>query len=35
MAVPADLREVPRTKTTIVDDSGRTGPKRNGVRERA
>ncbi len=35
MAVPADIRSVPRPKNTIVDDSGRDGPKRYAVRERA
>ena len=35
MAVPADIRVVPRPKNTIVDDSGRDGPKRYAVRERA
>ena len=35
MAVPADIRAVPRPKNTIVDDSGRDGPKRYAVRERA
>ena len=35
MAVPADIRAVPRPKNTIVDDSGREGPKRYAVRERA
>lgn len=35
MAVPADIRAVPRPKNTIVDDSGRDGPKRYAVRQRA
>lgn len=35
MAVPADIRAVPRPVNTIVDDSGRDGPKRYAVRERA
>ena len=35
MAVPADIRAVPRPKNTIVDDSGREGPKRYAVRERS
>ncbi len=35
MAVPADIRAVPRPKNTIVDDSGHAGPKRYAVRERA
>ena len=35
MAVPADIRAVPRPRNTIVDDSGRDGPKRYAVRERA
>lgn len=34
MAVPADIRAVKRPKNTIVDDSGREGPKRYAVRER-
>lgn len=35
MAVPADIRAVPRPVNTIVDDSGRDGPKRYAVRQRA
>ena len=35
MAVPADIRAVPRPTNTIVDDSGRDGPKRYAVRERS
>ena len=35
MAVPADIRAVPRPGNTIVDDSGREGPKRYAVRERS
>ena len=35
MAVPAEIRAVPRPKNTIVDDSGRDGPKRYAVRERS
>ncbi len=35
MAVPVDIRAVPRPKNTIVDDSGREGPKRYAVRERS
>lgn len=35
MAVPADIRAVPRPKNTIIDDSGRDGPKRYAVRKRA
>lgn len=35
MAVPADIRAVPRPVNTIVDDNGREGPKRYAVRERA
>lgn len=35
MAVPAEIRAVPRPKNTIVDDSGREGPKRYAVRERS
>lgn len=34
MAVPADIRAVERPVNTIVDDSGRDGPKRYAVRER-
>ena len=35
MAVSAEIRAVPRPKNTIVEDSGRDGPKRYAVRERA
>ena len=35
MAVPAEIRAVPRPKNTIVEDSGREGPKRYAVRERS
>lgn len=35
MAVPADIRAVPRPKNTVVEDNGRDGPKRYPVRERA
>ena len=35
MAVPAEIRAVPRLKNTIVDDSGREGSKRYAVRERS
>lgn len=35
MAVPAEIRAVPRPKNTVVDDSGRDGPKRYAVRERS
>ena len=35
MAVPAEIRAVPRPKNTIVDDSGRDGPKRYAVRVRS
>lgn len=35
MAVPADIRAVKRPINTIVDDSGRDGPKRYAVRERS
>ena len=35
MGVPADIRAVSRPVNTIVDDSGRDGPKRYAVRERA
>ena len=35
MAVPLSVRQVERPKNTIVDDSGRDGPKRYAVRERA
>lgn len=34
MPVPADIRAVERPKNTIVNDSGRDGPKRYAVRER-
>ena len=34
MAVPADIRAVERPVNTIVDDSGRDGPKRYAVCER-
>lgn len=34
MAVPADIRAVPRPVNTIVDDSGHDGPKRYAVRQR-
>lgn len=34
MAVPAEIRAVPRPKNTVVSDSGRDGPKRYAVRER-
>jgi len=35
MAVPINVRQVERPKTRIVDDSGRDGPNRYAVRERA
>lgn len=35
MAVPAKIRAVPRPVNTIVDDSGREGPKRYAVRQRS
>lgn len=35
MAVPADIRAVSRPVNTIVDDSGREGPKRYAVRQRS
>lgn len=35
MAVPADIRAVKRPVNTIVEDSGRDGPKRYAVRERS
>lgn len=35
MAVPAEIRAVPRPRNTVVDDSGRDGPKRYAVRERS
>ncbi len=35
MAVPAEIRAVPRPVNTIVDDSGRDGPKRYAVRQRS
>ena len=34
MAVPEDIRAVPRPVNTIVDDSGSNGPKRYAVRQR-
>ena len=34
MAVPAEIRAVPRPKNTVVGDSGHDGPKRYAVRER-
>ena len=34
MAIPSDIRAVPRPVNTIVDDSGRDGPKRYAVRQR-
>ena len=34
MAVPAEIRAVPRPKNTVVSDTGRDGPKRYPVRER-
>ncbi len=34
MAVPAEIRAVPRPKNSVVSDSGRDGPKRYTVRER-
>jgi len=35
MAVPAEIRAVPRPVNTIVDDSGKDSPKRYSVRQRA
>jgi len=35
MAVPAEIRAVPRPKNTIVDDSGKDGLKRYAVRQRS
>lgn len=35
MAVPEDIRSVPRPVNTIIDDSGRDGSKRYAVRERS
>lgn len=35
MAVPAEIRAVPRPVNTIVDDSGTNNPKRYAVRQRA
>lgn len=35
MPVPEDIRTVPRPVNTIVDDSGRDGPKRYAVRQRS
>ena len=34
MAVPTEIRAVPRPKNTVVEDSGHNGPKRYAVRER-
>lgn len=35
MPVPESVRKVPRPKNTVVEDSGRDGPKRYSVRERS
>lgn len=35
MSIPEDIRKVERPKNTIVQDSGREGPKRYSVRERS
>ena len=35
MAVPEEIRKVPRPVNTVVDDSGRPGPFRYSVRERS
>ena len=35
MAVPLEIRKVPRPVNTVVDDSGRPGPLRYSVRERS
>lgn len=35
MAVPEDIRKVPRPVNTIVEDNGRDGPNRYSVRERS
>jgi hypothetical protein len=35
MGVPENIRQVERPKNTVVDDSGREGPKRYAVRERS
>ncbi len=35
MAVPAEIRAVPRPVNTIVDDNGHDGPKRYAVRQRS
>ena len=35
MAVPEEIRKVPRPVNTVVDDNGREGPLRYAVRERA
>nr|WP_302144315.1 hypothetical protein [uncultured Schaedlerella sp.] len=35
IAVPADIRAVPRPVNTIVDDNGQDGPKRYAVRQRS
>ena len=34
MAVPEDIRKVPRPKNTVVVDQGREGPRRYAVRDR-
>ncbi|MCD8396723.1 MAG: hypothetical protein LUD12_06015 [Lachnospiraceae bacterium] len=34
MAVPENIRKVPRPVNTIVEDNGREGPNRYSVRER-
>ena len=35
MAVPAEIRAVPRPKNTVVENNGRPGPKQYVVRERS
>lgn len=35
MAVPIEIRQIPRPVNTIVEDSGRNGPKRYAVRQRS
>ena len=34
MAVPAEIRAVPRPVNTVIDDNGKDSPKRYAVRQR-
>ena len=34
MAVPAEVRAVPRPVNTVIDDNGKDSPKRYAVRQR-